>query len=60
MTLRVELHVNGRLVVELTPETPIEKLVLAEMATGATQGKVVVLAPVGDAEDGAVQIGVGK
>ena len=39
--MKVELHINGRLNIELTPETTIEKTVLAEIIEHATKGKAV-------------------
>lgn len=39
--MKVELHINGRLNIELMPETEIEKLVLHEMLTHAGKGKAV-------------------
>jgi hypothetical protein len=41
--MKVEIHVNGSLVLELQPETDIERMVLAEMAAGADRGKKVSL-----------------
>lgn len=41
--MQIELHINGKLQVELRPETPIESLVLAEMLDGAAKGKAVTL-----------------
>ena len=35
--MKVELHINGRLNVELVPETPIEKMVLSEMHEAAAR-----------------------
>lgn len=36
----VEMKINGRLCLELTPETEIESLVLRDMAAGSQKGKV--------------------
>lgn len=56
--MKVELRVNGSLVLELQPENAIERLILAEMASGATQGKVVTLAQVEGSET--VKVAVDK
>jgi hypothetical protein len=41
--MTVELHINGKLSLELVPETEIERLVLREMHAGAAKGKAVSL-----------------
>lgn len=43
-TMKVELHINGRLNIELTPETALEKAVLAEMLAHSEKGKVASIA----------------
>jgi hypothetical protein len=53
--LTFEIRINGSLQVELHPETPIEKLVLEEMASGAMRGKSVTMSV---AEDGKYLVGV--
>ena len=37
--MKVELHINGRYVVQLIPETEIERMVLSTMLAGARNGK---------------------
>lgn len=54
--MTVELHVNGMLTLELQPDTPIERAILDEMASGATRGKKVAMAL--READGAVLISV--
>jgi hypothetical protein len=39
--MKVELHINGRLNIELTPETSIERTVLGEILEHAVKGKAV-------------------
>ncbi len=51
--MKTEIRVNGRLQIELIPETPIETLVLQEMFDGASKGKGVSL-QIGSASDGYV------
>jgi predicted NBD/HSP70 family sugar kinase len=58
--MKVELHLNGRLSVQLTPENDIERLVLAEMLEGHGKGKPVALTPIGVAEHGAAAVSVEK
>ncbi len=41
--MKVELHLNGSLTIELRPENEIERLVLEKMAEGAKAGKSVTL-----------------
>ena len=41
--MKVELHINGNLSLELVPETEIERLVLKNMREGAAKGKAVTL-----------------
>lgn len=55
--MKVEIHVNGSLVLELQPETDIERMVLSEMAAGADRGKKVTLF---NDEHGAVKVAVEK
>lgn len=56
--MKCELHLNGRLILELQPENALERLFLTEMATGATQGKVVTVAQVEGSET--VKVAVDK
>jgi hypothetical protein len=42
--MKTEIRINGNLEILLTPETPLESLVLLEMEQGAARGKVVTLA----------------
>lgn len=46
--MKHEIRVNGRLVLEITPESDIEKLVTAKMSAAASKGKAVTLSQVGD------------
>lgn len=39
----VELHINGKLAVELIPQSDIEHLVMEQMLSGASKGKAVTL-----------------
>jgi hypothetical protein len=39
--MKTEIRINGNLEILLSPETPLESLVLLEMAQGASRGKVV-------------------
>jgi hypothetical protein len=39
--MKVELRINGKLHLELTPETPLERLMLADMVERAGKGKTV-------------------
>lgn len=50
--MKVELHINGRLNIELTPETDIERTVLAVMLSSAEKGKSVKL----EQEEGAGEL----
>jgi hypothetical protein len=48
LALIIEIHLNGKIQIELRPETPIESLVLSEMLEGAAKGKAVTLTSGGD------------
>lgn len=47
--MKIELHINGHMQVEMTPETAIEAVVLRAMLAGAEKGQVVTLAGTDDA-----------
>ena len=55
--MKVELRINGSLILRMQPETDIERLVLTEMAAGAERGKKVLLA---DAQDEWYSVAVEK
>jgi hypothetical protein len=44
----IQMHVNGSLQIELTAETPTERVILSEMADRAEKGKIVSMARKGD------------
>jgi hypothetical protein len=48
--MKVELKINGRICLELTPETEIERTVVAEMRDRAVKGQAITLAGVGDGD----------
>lgn len=54
--MKIELHINGRVNVDLTPETEIEKVVVSEMQEAASKGKAVKIESVG----GAMRVSVEK
>jgi hypothetical protein len=56
--VKVEIRVNGRIGLELTPENEIEKLSLATMAAAHEKGKPVMINRIGTADDGAVMVSV--
>lgn len=58
--MKIELQINGRLNIELTPETEIERAVLKEMLAGATKGKPVRIEPDGDESTGALVVSMEK
>jgi len=58
--MRVELHINGRLNIELTPETDIERAILAEMLASAGKGKAVKLEEAVGTTVGTAVVGVEK
>jgi hypothetical protein len=39
--MKVEIRINGSFHLELTPETPTEKLIVSEMLTRASKGKTI-------------------
>jgi len=41
--MKVELHINGKLCLALTPESDIERLVVEQMYDGAAKGKAVAM-----------------
>lgn len=54
--MKVEIHLNGCMNIELKPEDEIQSLVLARMAEGAKSGKKVTL----EAKDDRVVVSVEK
>jgi len=50
--MKVALHVNGSIEIELQPESEIERLVLSEMAARAARGQAVGLSSVANKADG--------
>ena len=43
--MKFDLLINGKLQLRLTPETPIEQLVLAEMMARSSKGQGITLKP---------------
>ncbi len=58
--MKVDLHINGRISIQLTPETDIERLVLAEMLDGHEKGKPVAMGRIGVNEHGCATVSVEK
>ena len=56
--MKVEIHLNGRLNIELTPETPLERAVVEEMLAHAEKGKAVRMESRTIAVDPSVKPGV--
>lgn len=58
--MKIEIRMNGRIFLDLTPESELERLTLATMHASADKGKTVTLSLFGVSADGGVSVGIDK
>ena len=55
--MKIELHINGRYEIELSPESELERVMLGEMSERADKGQPISFAP---SKESSWRVGVDK